>query len=290
MVAVLIAGSVVLAQGTPKLEPLETPKNAPVDPKLNGLLKEWENKMRKVDRFMVDCKRVETDELKGKSRNYKGQARYLKPNFALLDLTNVEKEEASDRELMVSNGDKLYEFKIRDKLVMVHDMPKNGGANDSTFLNFLLGLDASEVQKRYDLTLKKANEGEGYIYIGILPKLPGDKQEFKEAELVLYSQWIADIQPKNPARADWAFLPARLWFRAPNGNQSTWTFENYDLKANLKAESFIPPQWPKDWRTEVVKTGAQPLVEDPRLKGAKDDPRLKSIQQGPPKSKLGGEK
>jgi TIGR03009 family protein len=280
MMAVLVAGSVVLAQGPQKLEPLPE-KKAPAagDEKLNGLLQDWENKMKSVDRFMVKCKRIDIDGLKGKSVSLAGEARYLKPNFALLDLTGEKTPDPKDqiRELTVSTGQKIYEFKAHEKLVRIHDMPKNGMAEEATFLNFLLGVKSDEVRKRYDLTLKKANDGEGYIYISIVPKLPADRQEFVEAELVLYSRWIAEIKPADPARAPWAMLPARIWFKAPNGDQSTWTFEDYDLKANLQAEDFML-KIPQGWKVEQAKLSVPP----PKLK---ED--LKGIMpKQAPKSKL----
>ena len=282
----LLGGSSLLAQTAPtKLEPLAV-KTEASDEKLDGLLREWEAKMKKIERFMVNCKRVEIEALRGKTQTYSGEARYLKPNFASLDLANT--EEKANRELMVSNGEKLYEFKLRDKLVVIHEMPKNGMAEESTFLSFLFGLKSDEVKKRYDLTLRKANDGEGYIYIDIVPKSNADKQEFSKAELVLYSQWISQIEPKDPARADWAFLPARLFFRQPNDNQSTWSFSNYDLKANLTKDSFLPPQWPKDWKTEVVKQGGNP---PPALKEKEEiKPKNPSLVPSAPKSKLNTEK
>lgn len=285
MMAVLVAGSVVLAQGPQKLEPLPEKKAPAGDEKLSGLLQDWENKMKSVDRFMVKCKRIDMDGLKGKSATLTGEARYLKPNFAALDLKGEQTPDPKDqiRELTVSTGQKIYEFKAHEKLVRIHDMPKNGMAEEATFLNFLLGVKSDEVRKRYDLTLKKANDGEGYIYISIVPKLPADRQEFVEAELVLYSRWIAEIKPANPARAPWAMLPARIWFKAPNGDQSTWTFEDYDLKANLQApQSFLPPKWPDDWKVEQ----ARQLV--PEVKG-KEVPKG-IVDKQAPKSKLDPQK
>ena len=281
MMAVLVAGSVVLAQGPQKLEPLpekKAPANAG-DEKLNGLLKDWENKMKSVDCFMVKCKRIDVDGLKGKRISYSGEARYLKPNFALLDLAGEQTPDPKDQvhEMTISTGEKIYEIKIHDKHVRIHDMPKNGMAEEATFLNFLLGVKSDELRKRYDLTLKKANDGERFIYIGIVPKLPADRQEFVEAELMLYSRWIAEIKPANPALAPWAMLPARIWFKAPNGDESTWTFEEYDLKANLRAESFMP-KIPQGWKVEQARLP----VPEPKLK---ED--LKGIMpKQAPKSKI----
>jgi TIGR03009 family protein len=254
-----LTNATLIAQTIPR----EEKKQLEVDPKLDAILKAWEAKMQKVEKFKLDCSRTETIALTGKSKNYSGKACYLKPNFASLQLVH---EDKSDEELMVRNENKLYEYSVPNKLIKVHDLPQGERGEGPSFLHLLFGSKPEEMRNRYELQLKRATEGKGFVYVTIRPRTPADKQDFEEAELAFYSEEIGTLS-KKPELNDWAFLPARLWIKQPNKNHVTWLFQNYDLKANLAKESFTPLK-PKDWRIEVVDL-TKPSKEKPLSKKKK---------------------
>jgi TIGR03009 family protein len=261
LAALLLAVSPLAAQTAPAPPPPKNDKVPLPDPELTDLLKAWERKMTSVERLAVKCSRTEVDGLRGKEQVFSGGAWFLKPNMAMLDLTKVtdpkdDRDKPKDRELYISNGNHLYEFQWKNKLVRIHELPKDGGISDDTFLAFLFGMKAEQARQRYTLRAEVKPNANDYIYLNVLPKTPGDKQEFSEAQLVFYAPKIGTL---NPKWADWALLPARLWFKNPNGNQVIWTFSEANLSPRLEKSNFVPPslkELPKDWRIEKADAAA----------------------------------
>jgi TIGR03009 family protein len=253
LAALLLAVSPLAAQTAPAPPPPKNEKVPLPDPELTDMLKAWERKMTGIERLKVKCSRVEEESIRGKKIQFDGSASFLKPNMAKLDLTKVEDPKDSrdtpqiDRELYISNGNQLYEFQVKNKLVLVHELPKDGGVSDDTFLAFLFGMKAEQARQRYTMSAEVKPNANDYIYVRILPKKPADKQEFTEARLVFFSPNIGTL---NPMWADWGLLPARLWFKNPNGNQVTWTFSDANLSPKLEKSDFVPPPLPKGWRLE----------------------------------------
>jgi TIGR03009 family protein len=253
LAALLLAVSPLAAQTSPAPPPPKNDKVPLSDAELDKLLKAWERKMTGIERLSVNCERKEVDGLRGKEENYRGRASFLKPNMAILDLTKVEDAKdsrdkpQSDRESYISNGNKLYEFQYKYKLVRVHELPKDGGVSDDTFLAFLFGMKAEQARQRYTMSAEVKPNANDYICVRILPKKPADKQEFTEARLVFFSPNIGTL---NPMWADWGLLPARLWFKNPNGNQVLWTFSHANLSPKLEKSDFVQPTVPKGWRLE----------------------------------------
>jgi TIGR03009 family protein len=267
LAALLLAVSPLAAQTAPAPPP---PKNERVplpDPELTDMLKAWERKMTGIERLKVKCSRVEVESIRGKTIQFDGSAWFLKPNMAKLDLTKVEDPKdsrdtpQSDRELYISNGNKLYEFQYKNKLVRVHELPKDGGVSDDTFLAFLFGMKAEQARQRYTMSAEVKPNANDYIYLNVLPKKPADKQEFSEAQLVFYHPNIGTFGPKW---ADLALLPARLWFKNPNGNQVIWTFSEANLSPKLEKSDFVPPNLPKDWRIEKADSAAAADAKRPQ--------------------------
>jgi TIGR03009 family protein len=259
LAALLLAVSPLAAQTTPAPPPPKNDKVPLPNPELVDLLKAWERKMTAIDRLETKCSRVEIEAIRGKKQEFVGKAKFLKPNMAILELSNVEKPQ-EDREYYISNGNHLYEFQFRNKVVRVHDLPKGGGISDDTFLAFLFGMKAEDALKRYVLQAW-SKPSQPFIYIRVLPTLPADKQEFTEAQLVFWSPKAADF---DRAWADWALLPVRLWFKNPNDNQVTWTFSEPNLRVKVEKADFVAPSLkdlPKEWRIEKADAGP---AADPR--------------------------
>jgi TIGR03009 family protein len=246
LAALLLAVSTLPAQTNPAPPPPKTDRVPLPDPQLDAMLKAWERKMTSIERLSVGCSLVEKDGLRGKEQVFKGSAKFLKPNMAILDLANDERPK-EDKLFYVSNGNKLYEYQYKNKVVRVHELPKGGGISDDTFLAFLFGMKAEDARKRYTLRAEEKPDAKYHVYLTVLPKTPADKQEFTVAQLVFYHPDIGTVQRQY---ADWALLPARLWFKSPNGDEATWTFSEPNLNPKLEKSNFVPSSPPKDWRVE----------------------------------------
>src|SRR5262245_15537973 len=91
----------------------------PLDPavRLDAVLIEWAERSAKVESFIVrDCTRTEKDS--SGIKTWKGENRYLKPKRAALSLAG------SDYELLILNGNLLYEYRPWMKKLFIHEVPE----------------------------------------------------------------------------------------------------------------------------------------------------------------------
>ena len=74
-----------------------------------------------------------------------------------------------------------------NKVVYVHDMPKNGQIGDENFLSFLFGMKAKDAKERYLMTWvpDTQHNNKFYHYLPVQPRDPRDKTDFSEARLTL---------------------------------------------------------------------------------------------------------
>jgi TIGR03009 family protein len=225
--------------------------------------------MRSLENLNADCVRTDKDKTFNTSETFRGYARFMKPNLAAMKLDRVGGVPATDFELYVSNGQKLYEYRPKQKLVRTHDIPKDqkGGLTDDTLLGFLFGMEAQAAKKRYGLKLAKEDDG-WWVYVDVIPKEPRDKQEFSRAQMILFGpKWQGQ---EAQGRKGQAYLPTRLWFESNNGNEIVWEFPKVDVNIKLEAVHFAPPPAPKDWQvvdtskeSAAPKQPAQPVQQQP---------------------------
>lgn len=242
----ICAASLFLANCSPGLCQSPQPGNGAAAPTpnpalptpLDGVLKQWELQMQRIEFLTANLTLVEKDKVFNSAKTSNGTAKYLKsgsPNqpvlLASLEFRKENKVE-TDRKFLCT-GNFLYELDFTQKVVRAFEMPKPkaGQVADDSFLTFIFGMKAEEAKNRYNLNLDK--EDQYYSYISITPKLPGDRADFQRAQLVLL-------------RA--TFLPRRLWFEKPNGDETTWDIAVIDTKKPVDRKEFDPPQLGKDWR------------------------------------------
>lgn len=218
----------------PQPQPVLDPKNS----RLDELLLLWEQRMKNVESIhVIDCVRVDKEK-SGLVKTWKGEARYLKPNYAAIRLE--QQEDKQFVEMMISTGTYLYEYRPQFKKLVIHDLPPPRHGNfDSNLLSFLFGMTAAEAKQRYQLTLSRDLDetNRHYIYIDILPRYAEDKKEFTRAQLVLFASTM---------------LPRRLWFEQPNGSQIQWDLPNMDTERRLQPSDFQAPPPPPGWETQRV--------------------------------------
>jgi len=223
----LLALTVVVAQQPPAATP-------PLDPsrnRLDALLLKWQDTMQKIDTLAAKCERSTLDKAFNNVDIFVGSARYMRPDMADLHMAKKNKPEVYER--FLCTGTFLYEFAPATKEVRVHQLPprKAGQIADDNFLSFLFGMKAEEAKRRYDLQLEK--EDQYWIYLRIFPRYQADKADFKEAQLVLAAP---------------TFLPRRLWFQQPNGNEVTWEITEIDPKARLNRNDFVMQNLQQGWK------------------------------------------
>ena len=208
--------------------------------RLDLLLTAWEQRMTNVENFSTKLTRTETHPLTKKATTFVGEAAFMKPNLARIDLTHQDEvgkkdTEKTNFERMYCNGQFIFEYSPREKLIVVHDIPKNDPTADNMILAFLRSMKVEVARKRFEMALTKEDAWYAYIYIS--PKTDADKQEFSAAQLTV---WIKNPNPQNQPNI--AMLPAGLWYRQPNGKEVTYLFSDMQPNGKLDKDSFVPRQ------------------------------------------------
>lgn len=256
-------GSFVLAQTTGKAVHLNpagqqnptTPPAIPapvkLDPtnnRLDALLLQWEQKMKGIASLEATVIRTETDPIDKTVQEYRGTAKFMRPDRAYLYLQKVSKPEVYEQ--YIFTGTYLYEYRPQTKQVRIHEMAqKPGQIVDDNFLNFLFGLKADEAKRRYELSLAK--EDQNYVYMFVNPQSAADRAEFSKARLVLWAN---------------SYLPRQLEFEIPNGGVVKWDIPKIDPAAKITAADFNPPKPPSDWQVQRIPrqtAGAIPVPNNP---------------------------
>src|SRR5262249_18421468 len=145
-------------------------------------------------------------------------------------------------ERFICSGNFLYQFVPEGKEIRVYELnqTKSGQVGEDNFLSFLFGMKAEEAKRRYDLRLEKQDQH--WIYIRVYPRFDQDKVDFQEAQVVLGGE---------------SFLPRRLWFLEPNGNEVTWDIPRIDPKAPVNRADFGAPAVPPGWELKRVPRNPQ---------------------------------
>jgi TIGR03009 family protein len=228
LTAMLLAPAAVRAQ-----QP-SAPAAPTVDParnRLDALLVQWEQKMKGLNTLAAECTRTTLDKTYQTKEVFIGRAKYMRPNLALLEMARQDKPDVYEK--YICTGTFLYEYAPQGKTVRVHELPppQNGQVIEDNFLSFLFGMKAEEAKRRYDLRLSK--EDQHWVYIDIYPRFPADKADFQRAQLVL---------------AQNTFMPRRLWFEQPNGNEVTWDIPRPEGNpASVQRNDFVAPPVPAGW-------------------------------------------
>ena len=193
----------------------------PQQNRLDQHLLSWEERMKGVESIVAKLDRYE--KLKdGSTRVLKGEARYLKPNYAALQM--IRQDNPNKYEMYISSGQVLYEYKPDTKEIFWYKLEPDQQKFQNNFLAFLFGMNAVDAKGRYDLKLDK--DDENYIYISIQPRFEADLTKFKKAQMVLLTK---------------SMLPRRLWFEHINGDEITWDVTSMDVATKLKPGDFVAP-------------------------------------------------
>ncbi len=233
--ALLFAAGVALTQ---------QPSNpAPVDPRLEAVLINWEKAMTNVQSLTAEVHRTKLDKVYQTTEVFDGSASYLRGAAGQTSRASLElfkKNQPQVFEKFLCTGNFLYEWAPSNKMIRRHELPqpKPGQVADDNFLSFLSGMKAEDAKARYQITyIPPPADDKWYQYLRIQSKLPSDKADFTEARLTLWGN---------------NYLPRQLWFLEPQGNEVTWDFPRVTSPANLTPAHFGTPQLPAGWQFVTV--------------------------------------
>jgi TIGR03009 family protein len=257
--ALAVAAAAPAQQSPPRLPAAPAPAApapTPSDPALDGYLQRWEQEMRNFQTLALTLERIDKDNVTQSVTKFAGNAYFMKAgsgpsarNLVLLETYRVAPNGAKElAEKFVCTGTFFYLLSPSTKEVQARELPRGGpGAMpDDNFLG-MFGLRAAEAKRRY--VLKKLNEDQYYVYVGVQPRFPRDMAEFEQARVVLDKR---------------TFLPVQIWYRSPNKSESAWNMPPAQAQKNarLRQDMFDKPETPKGWKFVKVNpdADAQPTV------------------------------
>jgi TIGR03009 family protein len=222
-------------QQPPQPAPNPQPAADPNEALLNEALARWEKAMDGLQSFAAQCERTSVDKTFQTTDVFIGTAKYLRNgqmNMASLELVKKTRKDVFEKYLI--NGRFLYQFAPQQKTIYQHELPKPAQVGQNNFLSFIFGMRAAAAKQRYVLTwVPPAANDKWYYYIDIRPRDAADKADFSRARLYLTAS---------------TFLPRRLWFEQPNGNEIMWDFPQVTPNAQINPQEFADPTPPPGWR------------------------------------------
>jgi TIGR03009 family protein len=216
----------------------------------------WETRMKEISSLeMNPIERVDKDVTFKMVNQWQGAAMYSKPNLASLWLKRKDKQELWEK--WICSGAAIYQYVPTEKKIVIHQMPakKDGAVSDENFLGFMFGMKAEDAKKRYDLQISKDKDGKSkendpyYVYIDIKPREERDKADFEMARLVLHKD---------------SYLPRQLWFRHPNGDETTWNILQAKSGVAIPRKEFMAPEAPKGWSMVQGMKPSEAKANDPK--------------------------
>jgi TIGR03009 family protein len=238
LTAILLGGALALAQQPVPQVPL--PQQPTVDPALDAILNNWEKAMSGINSLWAKVEQVAEDKVLATKTVYAGDAKYQKPNKASLYMKNQDPKKPQDFEQLVCNGQIAYKWEPAQKEIHIHELPKAkpGQVSDDNFVSMLFGMKAAEAKRRYEMKIwEPVPKDPNYNYVLVYPREPQDKAEFSEARLALSKT---------------TSLPRQIWFKAPNGNETTWNFNKLAPNIQLDPREFAQPVPPAGWQLRKV--------------------------------------
>src|SRR5262249_21509375 len=85
----------------------------PAKNRLDALLLQWEAKMKGVQGLVAECVRTETDATTNTQEVFRGQAKFLRPNRAFLEMVKTSNTNIYER--YICTGTYLYEYRPQNK-------------------------------------------------------------------------------------------------------------------------------------------------------------------------------
>jgi TIGR03009 family protein len=224
----------VAQQPAAQIQPAQPAAPAGPAKTIDQHLAAWETRMKEVSSLKMEAiERIDKDVTFKVVNQWIGEAKYSKPNLASLWLVRKDKREIFEK--WICSGAAIYQYVPAEKKIVIHQMPakKDGAVSDENFLGFMFGMKADDAKKRYGLQISAGKENDPYyVYMDIKPREDRDKADFEVARLVLHKD---------------SYLPRQLWFRHPNGDETTWNIPQAKSGVAIERKEFMAPDPPKGW-------------------------------------------
>lgn len=226
--------------------PPPAPPTAPgiLDDRIDVLLREWSERTSKIHSMFAEFTRTTIDNTWRTKETFEGQARYLQPNKARLDI--IEEES-----FVLTGQGEIWHYRIPLKQIKIYKLPPEQTGKNSLEdgpLPFLFGTKPDKAKMRY--SFKILEENDKVVHVEILPKLQEDKQNFIRAEIWLNKQ---------------TFLPDKLKFIESNENEMLFAFKGIWTNLEINPEDFVPKRLPK-WEISVHQMAESEEPQAPRLR------------------------
>jgi TIGR03009 family protein len=238
-------------QPAAQLQPAQPVAPAGPAKSIDQHLATWETRMKEVSSLeMNGIERIDKDVTFKMQNQWIGVAKYSKPNLATLALVRKDKREVYEK--WICSGNAIYQYVPAEKKIIIHQMPakKDGAVSDENFLGFMFGMKADDAKKRYALQISAGKENDPYyVYMDIKPREDRDKADFEIARLVLHKD---------------SYLPRQLWFRHPNGDETTWNIPQARSGVDIPRKDFMAPEAPKGWSMVQGMKQSDAKANDPK--------------------------
>ena len=249
------------------------PSWLPLDPReveyIDQLLKFWEFKSAKIDRYRCRFKRWQYDPVFGPRSTFhtysEGSVQYSAPDKGLFKVEStlyytppkaegeepkyVERE-GETTEHWVCDGRWIYEFDYKQQKLFQRELPPEmqGKAIVEGPLPFLFGAKVDSLKQRYWFHVVTPRDAKGEYWLEAVPKMAQDAANFKKVEVILAEE---DYLPKAiqiyPVNYDPRSNPARTVFEFERREV------NFHNLANLIPfnKQFFDPATPSGWERVV---------------------------------------
>jgi TIGR03009 family protein len=223
---------------------------------VDGVLKQWEERNRKIETFDCQFKRWTYDVVFGLPNKPKfielGVIKYAAPDRGLFRL---DKEEKDGKEVAIDNaraehwlcdGKSVFEYDPAKKQVIEHKLPPElrGKAIANSPLPFLFGSEAQKLKQRYFVRLVTPLDVQGQIWLEAYPRFQGDAANFHHAIFIITAPGMS---------------PFALRIVQPNGKDYT-VYQFFNVVVNDKFRMFqgdpFRPFTPWGWR--MIPDDSQP--------------------------------
>jgi TIGR03009 family protein len=220
---------------------------------LDDTLQKWEKAMTDPQTFVAEVQRTDLDKTFNGLNVFAGQLKFMKgrPGQPGQASYFVRKDPQKSKppappnspevyERLVYTGKAIYVFEPDKKVIRFYSppAPQQGKPFDDslmTLMSQVFGVELGQAKRRLQMTYVPAppDQAKWYHFIKIQPLHDADKAQFSEAQLTLLAG---------------SYLPRRIWFRQPNGNEVTWEFPNVQINVQVAPAEFQAPPLPQGWQ------------------------------------------
>lgn len=244
-------------QPLPQAQPLRIPK---LDPQMEDILLEWEQKSSKVQRLEGTFEHTTYDKVWKIEKQSTGLYCFQFPDKGSFHQTGINHPEgkmgklfpakAGPNERWVCNGETIVKIDETAKQYDEFLIPKEDRGQNirNSPLPFLFGMKANEAKQRYVFELNVERTNAKQIWLMVYPQLKQDINNYKKAEVILDRttclpiavKLYDDLDPKKVRKEDVYFFPSDKMTINKNG----WVkwLAGDPLKPNLSGyKKTLPP-------------------------------------------------